>query len=231
MPETIDVTLNGKTVHARPGATILDTAAENGIVIPTLCFHRDLSPTGACRICLVEVARSRPLVASCHTPVTPNMVIETHSPKVLRARKTILELMMSSHPDFCLVCDKANICELRALSAELGVGMPRFRPRKRFYPVEDNPYVIRDLSKCILCYRCIKACREMKKADLYSMGYRGFNMKVVVDDDVALDKEVCKDCGLCVPHCPVGALAWRPERFRKPSDSPMRGCKPLVIKG
>ncbi|MDO8473336.1 MAG: 2Fe-2S iron-sulfur cluster-binding protein [Dehalococcoidia bacterium] len=226
MADKIDVTLNGHAVQARPGTTILDLAAENGIVIPTLCFHKDLTPTGACRMCVVEVARSRTLVASCHTPATANMAIETHSPKVLRARKVVLELMMASHPDFCLVCDKANICELRALSAELGAGMPRIRAIKRFSPIEDNPYVIRDLTKCVLCYRCIKTCREIKKANLYSMGYRAFHMKVVVDNDRPLDKEICKDCGICVPHCPVGALTWRPERFHKP-----QGCRPLVIRG
>ena len=226
MADIINVTLNGRSVQARPGTTILDLASENDIIIPTLCFHKNLSPTGACRMCVVEVATSRTLVASCHTPAASNMVIETHSPKVMRTRNMIMELMMSSHPDFCLVCDKANICEMRLLSAELGAGLPRFRAKKRYYPIEDNPYVIRDLTKCVLCYRCIKACKEIKKANLYSMGYRGFHCKVVVDQDVSLDKEVCRDCGICVPYCPVGALGWQPDRFRKPE-----GRRPLVIKG
>ncbi|MBI2958342.1 MAG: (2Fe-2S)-binding protein [Chloroflexi bacterium] len=229
--DVVDIILNGKAVQAQSGTTILQAAAANGVAIPTLCFHRDLSPTGACRMCVVEVARSRTLVASCHTLVTHGMVIETHSAKVLRARKVIMELMMASHPDFCLVCDKANICEMRALSAELGVGVPRFRAKKRFYQIEENPYVIRDLSKCVLCYRCVKACKEVKGANLFSMARRGFEMKVVVDDDAALDKEVCRDCGICISHCPVGALVWRPDRFRKPTDSARTSCRPLVIKG
>ncbi len=232
MADTIQVTLNGKAIEAQPGTTILDLAAQQDISIPTLCFHKDLSPTGACRMCVVEVAKSRTLVASCHTPVAPNMVIETHSPKVIRARKMAMELMMASHPDFCLICDKANMCEMRALSAELDIGMPRFRALKRYYPVEDNPYVIRDLTKCVLCYRCIKACKEIKKANLYHMGYRGFHMKVVVDNDIPLEKELCRDCGICVPHCPVGALIWRPDRFRASDEaSRMGGCRPLVIRG
>src|SRR3972149_6157093 len=127
MVKIINVALNGKSVQARPGTTILNLASEHGISIPTLCFHKDLSPTGACRMCVVEVATSRTLGASCHTPAASNMVIETHSPKVIRARNMIMELMMSSHPDFCLVCDKANICEMRLLSAELGTGLPRVR--------------------------------------------------------------------------------------------------------
>ncbi|MEW6034208.1 MAG: 2Fe-2S iron-sulfur cluster-binding protein [Chloroflexota bacterium] len=227
MSDAITVTLNGQAIEARPGMTILELATEQGIRIPTLCLHKDLSPTGACRLCVVEVARSRTLVASCHTPVAANMAIETHSPKVIRARKMVLELMLSSHPDFCLVCDKANICELRLLAMEMGVGMPRFRHRKHYHPLEDdNPHVIRDLSKCVLCYRCIKACKEIKKASLFSMGYRGFETKVVVDLDEPLNKEVCRDCGICVPHCPVGALTWRPQRFQKPPAQ-----RPLVIKG
>jgi len=206
--------------------TILELATEQGIQIPTLCYHSDLTPTGACRLCVVEVAGSRTLVASCYTPVAANMVIETHSPKVIKTRKMIVELLISSHPDFCLVCDKANVCELRMLAADLGVGMPRFRTRKRFYRVEeDNPYVVRDLSKCVLCYRCVKACREIKKADVYSVGYRGWSSKVVVDLDEPLDKEVCRDCNECVSRCPVGALALREERFEP------KARKPLIIKG
>jgi NADH dehydrogenase/NADH:ubiquinone oxidoreductase subunit G len=226
MGNAISVTLNGKAVEAKPDTTILELASENGVAIPTMCFHKDLSPTGACRLCVVEVAGSRTLVASCHTPVAPNMVIETHSPKVLKARKMVLELMISSHPDFCLVCDKANICELRLQTAAHCLPMPRFRARKHFHQVEaDNPYVIRDLSKCILCYRCIKACREIKKANLYSMAYRGFDCKVTVDMDQPLDKEVCRDCGICVPYCPVGALIWRPQRFQP------KPAQPLLIRG
>lgn len=227
MSGTVTVTLNGTQVEARPDQTILQLATEKGIYIPTLCLHKDLSPTGACRMCVVEVARSRTLVASCHTPVAPGMVIETHSPKVLKARKMIVELMMASHPDFCLVCDKANMCELRKLSAEVDASMPRFRHRKHFRQIEeDNPYVVRDVSKCVMCYRCVKACKEIKKANVFSVANRGFDCKVVVDQDQPLNKEVCKDCGICVGHCPVGALTLRAARFKTAPE-----CKPLLIKG
>lgn len=226
MVSSIALTLNGERVEARPGMTILDLAQENRISIPTLCYHCELTPTGACRLCVVEVEGSRTLVASCHTPVAPNMVIETHSPKVIRTRKMLVELLLSSHPDFCLVCDKANVCELRALAADLGVGMPRFRTKKRYYPIEDdNPYVIRDLSKCVLCFRCVKACQEIKKENVYAVGYRGHSSKIIVDVDAPLNKEVCRECDVCASFCPVGAITLQGERFKTIPK------KPLIIKG
>ena len=223
---SITLTLNGKQVEARPNMTILELAQEQGISIPTLCYQPNLTITGACRLCVVEVEGSRTLVASCHTPVAPNMVIETHSPKVIRTRRMIVELLMSTHPDYCLVCDKANLCELRALAADLDVGIPRFRTKKRYYPIEDdNPYVIRDLSKCVLCFRCVKACREIKKENIYAVGYRGHSSKIVVGVDEPLNTDVCRECDVCASACPVGALTLREDMFMTVPK------KPLIIKG
>ena len=226
MVSSITLTLNGKKVEARPGMTILELARENGIAIPTLCSHSELTRTGACRLCVVEVEGSRTLVASCHTPVAPDMVIKTHSPKVISVRKMIIELLLSAHPDFCPVCDKASTCELRVLAADLDIGIPRFSGKKRYYPIEeDNPYVIRDLSKCVLCFRCVKACRELKKENIYAVGYRGHSSKIIVDFDEPLNKEVCRGCDVCVSVCPVGALTLRAGRFKTLPE------KPLIIKG
>ncbi len=209
----ITVTLNGSKLSGRPGITILELAQENGVDIPTLCYRPELSLIGACRICVVEVEGSRTLVASCHTPIAPDMVIFTHSPKVLETRKVIVELLLASHPDACLVCEKANLCELRQLAADLGVGLPRFRVKKRYYPLEDiSPYIVRDLTKCILCRRCVRACREIKKANVFGIAYRGFHCKVVVDLDQPLDKDACRSCDVCIPLCPVGALSKREEK-------------------
>ena len=206
--------------------TILELAQENGVDIPTLCYRPELTPIGVCRICVVEVEGSRTLVASCHTPVAPNMVIYTDSPKVVKSRKMIVELLLAIHPDACLVCDKANRCELRRIAADLGVGVPRFRIKKRYHPLDDvSPYVVRDLDKCILCRRCLRACHEIKKADVFAIAYRGFDSKVVVDQDQPLNKAVCESCDVCVPLCPVGALAKREERFKEKKGSP------LIIKG
>ena len=224
--KSIDITINGAPLTAGEGATILEAARENGIEIPTLCYHERLTPIGSCRLCVVEVEKSRTLVAACHTPVAPNMVIRTHSDNVVAARRAIVELLLASHPDACLVCDKASQCELRRIAADLEVGLPRFKTRRRYYPLEDvSPYVVRDLSKCILCYRCIKACREIAGQDLYAMAYRGFRCKVVVDQDMPLNKDVCKGCYECIPLCPTGALS----RVRQPGE--VKIGRPLVIKG
>ena len=223
----ISITLNGSPVHARKGMTILEVARENGITIPTLCYQQDLPPIGSCRLCVVELEGSRTLVGSCYTPVTSGMVILTHSPKVLEARRIILELLLASHCGHCFIsCEKANICELRSIAADLNVGLPRFHVRKRYYPIEDvSPYIVRDLSKCILCRRCVRACREIGKQNIFGMAYRGFDSKVVVDFDQPIDKEVCRDCDICVSICPTGALS-KPRKITEEKKG-----KPLVIQG
>jgi len=222
----IVVTINGSKLSGREGMTILEVARENGIDIPTLCYSPELIPIGACRICVVEVEGSSNIIKYCHTPITQEMVIYTHSPKVLEARKAMVELLLASHPANCLVCDKANRCELRKIAADLEVGLPRFKSRKRYYPIEDvSPYIVRDLSKCILCRRCIRACSEIKKADVFAMAYRGFDSKVVVDLDQPLDKDVCRDCDVCISLCPTGALS-KPSKIGEEK----RG-KPLIITG
>jgi len=222
----VTVTINGSQVSDRMGMTILELAQQNGIEIPTLCHIPELPPTGACRICVVEVEGSRTLVGSCHTPITQGMVIHTHSPKVLETRKVIVELLLASHCGSCFMCEKANLCELRKVAADLDVGLSRFQVRKRYYPIEDvSPYIQRDLSKCILCRRCVRACREIAKQNVFGIAYRGFDSKIVVDCDQPLDKEVCRDCGVCIPYCPTGALS-EPRKLGEEKKG-----KPLVITG
>ncbi|MDZ4230531.1 MAG: 2Fe-2S iron-sulfur cluster-binding protein, partial [Dehalococcoidales bacterium] len=176
----IHVTLNGSPVSGKEGMTILELARENGIDIPTLCYLPDLPPSGSCRMCVVEVEGSRTLVGSCHTPITEGMVIQTHSPKVLEARRVIMELLLASHAGSCIICEKANMCEFRRMAADLEVGLSRFEAKKRYYPIEDvSPYLQRDLSKCILCRRCVRACREIAGQGFFNVAYRGFKSKLV----------------------------------------------------
>jgi NADH dehydrogenase/NADH:ubiquinone oxidoreductase subunit G len=205
----IALTINGVAVSGREGMTILEVARENGIDIPTLCYLEDLPPVGACRLCVVEVEGSRTLVGSCHTPIAEGMVIHTHSPKVLAARRILVELMLASHPDNCLVCDEANRCELRKLAADLNIGLPRFKIRKHYYPIEDeNPYIVRDMSKCILCRRCVAACQNIKGNKMLSIAYRGFDSKVIYGLDQPIgSEEACRDCDTCISLCPTGALS------------------------
>ncbi len=208
MDKQIRLTINDKPVSVREGSTILEAAKDNGFDIPTLCYVSDCPPVGACRVCVVEVEGSRTLVGACHTPVTEGIIVRTHSAKVLQARRVMVELMLASHPDSCLICDKANICELRKLSTDLDIGLPRFRARKHYYPVEvDNPNIIRDMSKCVLCRRCVSVCRSIRGTRLFSVAYRGFDSKVVHGLDEPLQKDACGDCHACVTSCPTGALS------------------------
>jgi len=218
----MNIIMNGLQFKGREGMTILELAQENGIDIPTLCYQSELTPIGACRICVVEVEGSRTLVGSCHTPINDGMVIQTHSPRVLETRRLIIELLLASHSGNCFMCEKANICELRKIAADLEVGLPRFSSRKKYYPIEDlSPYIIRDLSKCILCRRCVRACDEIKKEKVFGIGYRGFDSKVIVDFDQPLAKDVCRDCYVCISVCPTGALSHRDETRREKQGEPL----------
>jgi NADH dehydrogenase/NADH:ubiquinone oxidoreductase subunit G len=222
----INLTINGRAVNSRPGLTIFEAAKQSGIDIPTLCYIPDLQPIGACRLCVVEVEGSRTLVGSCHTPVVEGMVIQTHSPKVLATRKTLIELMLASHPDACLICEKANMCELRRIAADLEIGLPRFHTRKHYYPVElEHSRMIRDMSKCIQCRRCVVACKNERDEPLFAIAYRGFDSKIIYGCDQPLDNETCKECDACIELCPSGALR------KAISIGEERADKALIIKG
>ena len=169
---------------------------------------------------------ARTLAASCHTPVGNGMVIHTHSPKVLEARHIVMELLQASHCGHCFLCDKANICEFRKVASDLGVYDTRFHTRKRFSQIEtESPYVTRDMSKCVLCRRCVRVCSEIVGQNIYGVGYRGFDSKIVVDFDDMLNKEVCKGCQKCIPVCPTGALSAPLGPDEKKQGPPM------IIKG
>ena len=200
--------LNGKGTSGREGMTILELAEQEGVEIPTLCHSPRLRPAGVCRVCVVEVEGTRRLVGSCHTPIADGMVVHTRSAKVLAARRAIVELLLASHTGSCVTDANASNCFLHNLASDLEVGAPRFQVRqRRFYPVEDtNPYVWRDLSKCILCFKCTRACSEIAKKDVLSVGYRGARAKIIVGFDEPLPIEECRDCGICIDYCPTGAL-------------------------
>ena len=219
--ENVTVTIDGVKVSGSPGTTILDAAEKAGIEIPRLCHQEGIKPSGNCRICVVEVEGSRTLVGSCHTPIAEGMVIQSRSARVLEARQATIELLLTGHTGTCVTDTEARECTLHKLASDLEVGPPRFHvKRPRLYGVEDvSPYVLRDMSRCILCRKCIRACQEVAGQNVYSMAYRGFGSKVVVDFDVPLNKEVCKDCGICIEYCPTSALMW-PEGVKKREGAP-----------
>jgi len=212
--EEISLTINGKTISCPQGTSILNAALENGIKIPTLCHHPHLEPVGACRLCIVEDEKTGRIMASCVTPVSPNMAIQTDSPIIKRHRRNIIRLMMANHPESCIVCSQGNRCELRQIAAELGVGQIDLYPMPYYTGLEEaNPFIIRDLSKCILCGRCIRACNELVVVGAIDYNLRGFKSRPATVHEMPLEKSSCTFCGTCVSLCPTGALSIKNTRY------------------
>lgn len=205
--DAIAITLNGTPVSGRPGMTILELAREVGVGIPTLCHDPSLKPAGACRVCLVEEEKSGVLLASCVTPITAGMVINTQSPAVIENRKVIVKLMLASHPESCVVCDKGNRCQLRSIAADLGIGSVNYyRIPQPTETQEINPFIRRDLSKCILCGKCIRADQELVVVGALEYMNRGFEARPATVFHQPLEASECTFCGTCVSMCPTGAL-------------------------
>jgi formate dehydrogenase alpha subunit len=205
--ETITITLDGVPISGRAGMTILELAREVGVRIPTLCHDPCLKPFGACRICVVEDEASGRLLASCVTPIAPRMRILTRSDTVLDTRRVILKLMMANHPESCLVCDKGNQCQLRQLAAEHGIGMVDYDRMPSYSGLKDlNPFIVRDLSKCIMCAKCIRADQELVVVGALDYLHRGFHARPATLMDGPLEGSGCTFCGTCVSMCPTGAL-------------------------
>lgn len=206
------ITINGKTVSFESGQTILEAARENGIGIPTLCHLKGATPTGACRICVVEIEGTKNLSASCSTPASDGMIIQTESHKVKNARKLVLELMLASGKHDCDSgeCIGANDdCMLKNLAERYGADPKRFKrsSERSEIPIEtDNPMIIRDMSKCILCGRCVQACNEFQVNRAIDFGFRGINSRIIAGAAKNLSDSKCVFCGECVQACPVGAL-------------------------
>jgi formate dehydrogenase alpha subunit len=213
--QSITITLDGREVSGYPGMTILELAKESGIDIPTLCYDPHLTSIGACRVCLVEDERNGALLASCVTPIASGMVINTHSPRVIERRKTIVKLMLTSHPDSCLVCDKGNRCQLRQIASDLGIGLVELQRIPQMASIEEvNPFLERDLSKCILCAKCIRACQELVVEGAIDYFQRGFTTIPATLNNLPLENSECTFCGTCVALCPTGALAEKEKTYR-----------------
>lgn len=223
----ISLTIDGIQVSGHEGMTILEAVEQMGIHIPTLCHFKDLSPVGSCRICVVEVEGSARLVGACHTPIVEGMDVRTSSRRVLEARKTTLQLLLAGHTGPCVNDLGMADCELHQITDAIEAGPPPFKVRRpRFYPAEvDNPYIQRDMSKCILCHRCVRACREIAGHHILSVAYRGGDVKVVAGRDEPLAEEVCMDCDICVDYCPTTALS-RKERPEKEEQAGTSGGEP-----
>ena len=179
----------------------------NGIKIPSICSMKDFTPTGACRMCVVEVEGSQGLVPSCSQPVNEWMKIKTHSPQVIKARKTIVELLLSNHPDDCLYCVRNGSCELQALAEELNVRERRIMGRKNKYKLDhSSPSIVRDPSKCILCGRCVRVCDEKLSVFAIDFVNRGNRTIIGTAYNKDLNFSSCINCGQCIMVCPTAAL-------------------------
>lgn len=207
----IKVTIDNKQVEVEAGTSILYAAKKVGIHIPTLCYMNlhDLNienkPAG-CRICVVEVEGRRNLAPSCATDCTEGMVVHTHTMRVINARKTVMELILSDHPTDCLICAKSGNCDLQTMAHEMGIRKIRYQGKQSTYREDTSPAIIRDVDKCILCRRCEMMCNEFQTVGVLSAVNRGFTSVVATAFEMNLDHSACTYCGQCVAVCPTGAL-------------------------
>ncbi len=234
------VTINGNRFSFEPEETILDVARRNNIDIPTLCYLKGASPTGACRVCVVEVENARNLLPACSTPAQAGMVIHTESPAVVASRKMTIELLLASGNHNCAVrksddtgsfsdfqlrvqdydhsdrlCPVWGDCELQDLAYRYQVSGEAFAATDTKYPMETvNPFIVRDFSRCILCGKCVQACNEVQVNNAINFGYRGKESKIVAAGDRPLKDSDCVFCGECVQACPVGALVEKEAKYR-----------------
>ncbi len=232
------IIINGNEFSFDAGETILQIANRNHIDIPTLCHLKDATPTGSCRICVVEVEGARALVASCAAPAANNMVVRTESPQVIEARKMLIELLLSSGNHNCSIrgsdgddwtqfqlkvqmeddsselCPVWGDCRLQDLAYRYQASGEKFSATETAYPMETvNPFIVRDFSRCINCGRCVQACNEIQVNNAINFGYRGSKSKIIAAGDRPLKDSDCIFCGECVQACPVGALVEKEVRY------------------
>jgi len=201
------ITIDGRTLEASEGRTLLDVAREAGFYIPTLCYHPKLGPAGICRICSVEVEGARGLVMACNTKIWDGMVVHTATDKVLEARRMVVELLLADGKHDCLGCEMCGDCELQEAAYRLGIMKPSFVMDTEPLPMDlSHPMIIKNPNKCIHCFRCIRGCNETVVNEVLDMGFRGNRSLVVADQNLPLGESSCLSCGECVQLCPTGAL-------------------------
>lgn len=201
----INVKIDGKNIEVAEGTSVLEAAKNVGIVIPTLCHDDRITPFGACRLCIVEIDGMSKPVTSCTTPATDKMIVTTKSEKLYRLRKTVVELLLSDHPNDCMTCIGTGDCKLQELAYEYGIRDNRFEGEMRDHDrVDTNPFIIRQQNKCVMCGLCVRVCDEVQGVGAIGFADRGFEAKVISPFGNTLD---CEFCGQCISVCPTGALS------------------------
>ena len=205
--ELVTLTIDGQKIKTKKGTTILQAAKQAGIDIPTLCFLKDINEVGDCRMCIVEVEGRRGFATSCIQTVEEGMVVHTHTPNVLEARHVILDLIISNHAKDCLTCTRSGNCELQALATKFNVLKVEFEGERAEHKIEDlSPSIVRDFNKCILCRRCVAACKNVQQIGAIDCINRGFESCISTVGDHSLNDVNCTNCGQCIEACPTGAL-------------------------
>ncbi|HBL75186.1 MAG: ferredoxin [Bacteroidetes bacterium GWF2_42_66] len=209
MANKIKLSINGYPIEVNEGTTMLEAANEAGIIVPTLCHHKDLCVAGNCRVCVVEVSGQKRLSAACATPCEEGMEILTNSLKVRNSRKHIIELLLSEHNADCTKCYKNGNCELQKLASEYKIMTQDFielAPLRKYSIDMYSPSIIKDDSKCIRCQRCVRTCAELQGVNALTVAHKGSEMKITTFFEKSMNAVVCTNCGQCVNHCPTGAL-------------------------
>lgn len=205
---TVKLTINGQAIEAREGQTVLEAARQNGITIPTLCYHKDLSPVGSCRLCVVEVESWGRDVASCTLEASDGMTIHTETPALVQSRRKMLDLLLYHYDDAGYAARDRHQTEFMHWVNYYNASVPTGFAAQVRYPVnsDPNPFVWVDLNKCILCTRCVRACEEIQGRFVWGVGKRGAKAKIIAGADTTMLNARCESCGACVAYCPTGAL-------------------------
>ncbi|HEY78204.1 MAG TPA: FAD-dependent oxidoreductase [Dehalococcoidia bacterium] len=232
--ETVKLNIDGRDVETQEGKSVLEAALEAGIYIPYLCHHPDLSPNGACRLCIVEIEGVEGLPTSCTTPAADGMVVRTKTEKVEHMRRLAMELMLAGHPADCGSCNKYLNCELQSVKQYLGCEDLSVRRRSKLFPLNmGNPLFFHDPNKCIACGRCVRACHELRGVGVLFYKKRGKETYIGTADDQSLADSSCRFCGACAEVCPTGAIQDKEElvkgKKRKMALIPCRYTCPAEI--